>query len=238
MVLEDMLPTKKILLLAFITALLQGCAILAYSPFSRPIGAKDTPGGNAGGFLYVRMGTQNTILLQSPELGLVIRSGGFEYIPVASGPLLPIIPWPTLFSAPDENPPPVVAIEIQVRPTVDMVFDPMRVILRAPGGQNLTPTSYIGGIPISDHSGFWFYNQKIASKAADKLPLYHTQWTCFVLQFDMTNSRSWVFDLAVEGFENNNQPLTATEVHFEKGTAWFIVWGGRESFCEKQWFQE
>ena len=223
-------PMAKLLIPAGLLALLllvQGCAVLASSPYHKPSSSEAGVGeAGLGGMLFVRFGGNNKLTITRPEAAIGVRSIGTGiYVPKAMGPLLPVIP--TFMSFPDE-PYHMVDLEIRLQPLADNVtFDPMAVRLTNSLGIEFTPLGYID----SHNRSFMFYSPRQSSQESRAIPIPPGGKACFVLEFELESSPDWNLTLDVRGVKSGDGDLSPPRFQLERGPALYLIWGGRELFC-------
>lgn len=230
MCINTMKPTHSAALV-LIPLLAQGCAVLTSNPYYKPSTAAAVDGhADGGGAVYVRFGGQNLIVTKGKAVDVGVKSIGsmHGYVPMAMGPLLPIIP--TFLTAPDKAHP-TVHLELYLRPKAgNYVFNPMTVRIVNTRGDEFAPVSY--SEPVQAGSGaFPWYPTKNALRESKEIALAKDELSCFVLQFDMTPSPDWNLVMRVNGLRADSYDVPAEEFKFERGSAVYVIWGGREYFC-------
>lgn len=215
-----------VLLLVLLT---QGCAILGSNPYHKATTLEPASEGHMdlGGFAYIRFGGQNVLTVKKEDVVVTVRSIGTDaYSPLAMGPVLPIIP---LFITARDKPRNNVILEIYLKLKTDnFTFNPMLVRLKNSKGIEFAPASYMNG----SHAFAWYLGNAITSESKD-IQLNNNSRYCFVLEFDMESSPDWNFTMQVNGMKRDGNGISSPEFQFERGTAIFMIWGGRERFCSE-----
>jgi len=212
-----------------IALLFQGCATLTSNPYYKPSTAEPAEGSaDIGGPLFIRFGGTNSLTVNKPEVEVSVRSNGTGiYYPMAMGPVLPVIP--TFMTAPDKAPP-TALLEIYLRPLREnMTFDPMFVKVRNSKGKEVLPTSYMN----STAGAFTFYNGKEITSESKEIVLNKGSRYCFVLEYDMRDSPDWDLLMNISGLRAEGKDVSTPEFKFERGTAIFLIWGGRDKYCSQ-----
>lgn len=205
--------------------------MLTSNPYYKPSTTESVSGrADGGGFAYIRLGGQNMLMMTETEVRAGVKSIGsmHGYVPMAMGPILPIIP--TFLTAPDEAHP-IVHLEIYLSsPNNNFTFNPTAVRVKNSKGVEYAPTSYVG--PVNPVSGaFPFYRRERVTSEDTEIALARNGSYCFVLEFDMKSSPDWNIQMYLNGLHTNGQLVPAPMFQFERGTAVYIMWGGREYFC-------
>ncbi|AAR35969.1 hypothetical protein KVP06_13045 [Geobacter sulfurreducens] len=223
--------SKKSSYIALLTIVLlfQGCAALTSNPYYKPSTAESAEGSaDRGGALFIRFGGTNSLTVNKPEVEVSVRSNGTGvYYPMAMGPVLPVIP--TFMTAPDKAPP-TALLEIYLRPLRENItFNPMLVKIRNSKGIEVFPTSYIN----SHARAFTFYNGKEITSETKEIVLNKGSRYCFVLEYDMRDSPDWDLHMTISGLRAEGKEVPTPEFKFERGSAFYLIWGGRGKYCSQ-----
>jgi hypothetical protein len=178
--------------------------------------------------LFIRFGGANYLTVKKSDIEVSIRSNGTGiYYPMAMGPVLPVIP--TVMTAPDKAPP-TALLEIYLRPLREnIMFNPMLVKVRNSKGVEVLPTSYIN----SHARAFTFYNGKEITIESKEIVLNKGSQYCFVLEYDMRDSPDWDLHMTISGLMADGKEVHAPKFKFERGSAFYLIWGGREKYCSQ-----
>lgn len=208
--------------------LVQGCAVLTSNPYYKPSTTEVGEGKtDIGGALFVRFGGQNFLSVKRDEAEVGVRSIGNINYPMAMGPVLPVIP--TFMTAPDKAYPNVL-LEIYLQPrTENFTFNPMSVRVKNGKGMVFTPASYINSVA----GGFTFYRGDKITNESLEINLNKDSRYCFVLDFDMRESPDWDITMQLNGMKTDRKEISAPEFQFQRGTAIYVMWGGRQKFCSE-----
>jgi hypothetical protein len=224
---------KRAVTAAAVPMLMGGCAWLGSHPYYKPSATELVTGkADVGGFLYVRLGGQNMLTTTETEVRTGVKSIGsmHPFTLLAMGPLVPIFPTFLTAPAPDEAHP-IVLLEIYLSSiNNNFTFNPTAVRVKNSQGVEYAPTSYIG--PVDAVSGaFMFYRGEGVTSKDREIPLARNSSYCFVLEFDMKSAPDWNIQMFLNGLRTNGHAVPAPTFQFERDTAVYIIWGGREQFC-------
>jgi hypothetical protein len=208
-----------------------GCAVLTSNPYYKPSITESAEGKrDAGGFAYLRFGGQNMLMTTEREVNVGVKSLGsmHGYVPMAMGPILPIIP--TFLTAPDRAHP-IVHMDVYLySDKTNYTFDPMAVRIVNSNGIEYKPISYAGP-ETSGMGAFSFYGLTGKYNDTRDIALPKNYRSCFVLQFDLGSMPDWNLTMYVNGIKINGDIASPPAFKFERGTALYVMWGGREYFC-------
>jgi len=223
--------SKNLFYIALFTfaLLFQGCAVLTSNPYYKPSTSESSEGSaDLAGPLFIRFGGSNYLTVKKSEIEVSVRSNGTGiYYPMAMGPVLPV--FPTFMTAPDKAPP-TALLEIYLRPQRENIsFNPMSVRVRNSKGIEVFPISYIN----SHARAFTFYNGTKISSETKEIALNKGSQYCFVLEYDMRDSPDWDLHMTISGLMADGKEVPVPEFKFERGSAFYLIWGGRGKYCSQ-----
>ncbi|MBU5635801.1 hypothetical protein KOM00_03560 [Geomonas sp. Red69] len=221
-----------IVIFAFFVA---GCAVLASNPYYEPSASVPVVGSTGrGGPVYLRFGGQNMIMTTGKPVDVGVKSGGYigGYVPMAMGPILPVFP---LFLTPPDQPDPMILLQLYIRPHVDdLVLNPKAITVKNSKGVTFSPVRVLG--PLKPHSiplnvVDVTYDKEEALRPGGDIQINKGKASCFLLQYDMASSPDWNISMQVDGIKVGSRAYPPDEFRFRRGSAVYLIWGGREELC-------
>lgn len=230
------MPIKSKIATIILAALfLHGCAVLASNPYYRPAASVPVTGTTGyGGPLYLRFGGQNMIMTTGKPIDVGIKSAGYigAYVPLAMGPILPV--FPLFITAPDA-PEPIILLQLYLHPHTDAVtVNPKAITVKNRTGDSFRPVRVMG--PLKPRSVprdlvTINYDPAEARHPGNDIRIPAGKAACFLLQYDMTSAPDWNISLRVEGIKIDSRDYPPEEFTFERASAVYLIWGGREALC-------